>query len=413
MEAGSDSQIATKLFEPGSIGGLEVRNRLVRAGTSETMASESGEVTDELVSLYEELARNRVGLIITGHLYCDPRGQYARRQTGIHTDRQVPGLSSIASAVRRHGGRVFAQVAHAGSQSRIQGVQPLAPSPIPNALTGRVVPAASAWEIADTVEAFGAAAGRAAEAGFDGVHIHGANGYLISEFSSALTNVREDGWGGSPEQRDRFALEVVRAVRRAVPREMPVTLKLGMVDAQPEGLALAESVARAERLVDAGLDGIEVSVNLMKQPTDSARRYVGVNRLRALSDLLPHRIFASPAAEAYFLPLARALRKRVGCRVILAGGFRTAETMHEVLDGGDADFIALARPFIREPDLATRLAEGRPGPAACTSCNLCLMHEGHHVLRCWRVPRHRLAQHALYRLGGGFRREGIAPRADS
>jgi len=376
------------------------------------MASATGEVTDELVSLYEELARNGVGLIITGHLYCDPRGQYARRQTGIHADRLVPGLSSIASAVRRHGGRLFAQVAHAGSQSRIQGVRPLAPSPIPNALTGRVVPAASAPEIADVVQAFGAAAGRAAEAGFDGVHIHGANGYLISEFSSALTNVREDGWGGSPERRDRFALEVVRAVRGAVPPEMPVTLKLGMVDAQPEGLALAESVERAERLVTAGLDGIEVSVNLMRQPTDSARRYVGVNRLRAISDLLPHRLFASPASEAYFLPLARALREHVGCRILLAGGFRTPETMHAVLDRGDADFIALARPFIREPELATRLAEGRAGPAECTSCNLCLMHEGHHALRCWRVPRRRLAQHALYRLRGGFR-EGIAPRADT
>ena len=411
--AGPPSHLTSHLFEPGSIGRLAIRNRLVRAGTSETMAGGGGEVTDELVSLYETLARNEVGLIITGHLYCDQRGQYARNQTGIHEDRLVAGLSSLASAIGRHGARVFAQVAHAGSQSRIQGVQALAPSPIPNVLTGRIVPAASPSEIGDAVQAFGGAAGRAAAAGFDGVHIHGANGYLISEFCSGLTNVREDEWGGSPERRDRFALEVVRAVRRAVPPEMPVTMKLGMFDVQPGGLAVSESLDRAERLVSAGLDGIEVSVNAMQRPTDSARRYVAVDRLRAVSDLLPHRLFASPEPEAYFLPLAQALRPRVECRILLVGGLRKAETMNAVLGRGDADFIALARPFIREPELVRELAAGRTGPAECTSCNLCLMHEGHHSLRCWRVPRGRLAQHALYRVRGGFRREGIAPRADA
>src|ERR1700680_4908058 len=185
------------LFQPGRIGPVIVENRIVRAGTSETAAGESGEVTDELVRIYESLARNRVGLILTGHMFCHPRGRYAARQVGIHDDGMLPGLTRLVEAVHRNGGKVFAQLAHAGSQSRVPDNRPLAPSPVPNALTGRMVDEATEDEIAEAIAAFAAAARRAAEAGFDGVHIHGANGYLISEFSSPLTNRRTDRWGGS------------------------------------------------------------------------------------------------------------------------------------------------------------------------------------------------------------------------
>jgi 2,4-dienoyl-CoA reductase-like NADH-dependent reductase (Old Yellow Enzyme family) len=394
------------LFAPGRIGPVEVRNRLVRAGTSETMAGPDGEVGDELVTLYETLARNEVGLIVTGHLYCEPRGKYAVRQTGIHADALIPGLRRLTDAVHRHGARILAQVAHAGSQSRVPGVEPLAPSPVPNALTGREVGEAGPEQVEEAIEAFVAGARRAAEAGFDGVHIHGANGYLASEFSSPLANRRTDVWGGSPENRDRFALEIVRRVRAKLPAGVALTMKIGFVDAVPEadGLTIEESVRRAGRLVEAGLDAVEVSCNVMRRPTDSAREYVAVDRRRALADLLPHRLLRGPAAEAYFAPWARALRERVETTVVLVGGMRRRETMEALLARGEADFIALARPFVREPDLAAQLARGRTGAVDCTSCNLCLRHEGHHSLRCWRVPRRRLAQHAVYRFTGGFKR---------
>jgi 2,4-dienoyl-CoA reductase-like NADH-dependent reductase (Old Yellow Enzyme family) len=398
--------VTSPLFVPGRVGPVEVRNRLVRAGTSETMAGPGGEVSDQLVALYEQLAANEVGLIFTGHLYCHPRGKYAVRQTGIHSDELIPGLRRLTGAVHRHGGRIFAQLAHAGSQSRVPANDPLAPSPVPNELTGREVGEASPAEIEEALDAFAAAARRAAEAGFDGIHIHGANGYLISEFSSPLANRRSDEWGGSPEARDRFALEVVRRTREALPRELAVTMKLGLVDATDSGerLTLDESVRRAARLVPAGLDAVEVSCNVMRLPTDSARQYVAVDRRRALRDLLLHRVFASPEPEAYFAPWAGRLREEVQTTVVLVGGLRRTETMEEVIRSGRADFVALARPFIREPDLARRLAEGRTGQVDCTSCNLCLMHEGQHSLRCWRVPRRRLAQHAAFRLSGGFGR---------
>lgn len=394
------------LFEPGSIGPIEVRNRIVRAGTSETMAGPGGEVTDELVSLYETLARNEVGLIFTGHLYCHPRGRYALRQTGIYSDELVPGLRRLVEAVQRHGARIFGQVAHAGSQPRIPDNEPLAPSPVPNQLTGRDVGEATEEEIEEAIDAFATGARRAVEGGFDGVHIHGANGYLISEFSSPLTNQRTDRFGGSAEARDNFALEVVRRVRTTVPASLAVTMKIGFVDAVPEstGLELAESVRRAGRLVAAGLDAVEVSCNAMRKASDSAGVYVAVDRRRALADLLVHRVLAGPKPEAYFRPWAQALRREVETKVVLVGGMRRVGTMENILASGDADFVALARPFIREPDLVRRLAAGREEQVECVSCNLCLLHEGHHSLRCWRVPRRRLLEHARYRFSGALNR---------
>lgn len=391
------------LFSEGRIGSLQTRNRIVRAGTSETMAGERGEVTPQLCGLYEKLAAHQVGLLFTGHLYCAARGQYARRQTGIYDDSLIAGLRTLTDTVHRYEAPIFAQLAHAGSQSRVQAGDPLAPSAVPNALTGRDVRAAEAQEITDAIDAFAQGARRAVAAGFDGVHIHAANGYLISEFASPLTNRRTDEWGGSAAKRGHFATEIVRAVRGAVGPEFPVTIKLGMVDAVPGGLELEESVRRGVELVEAGVDGIEVSCGIMRLPSDSAHQYVAVDPRRAVADLLLHRALSSPAEEAYFAPLGQALRTAVDTTIITVGGMRTRLTMEKILSTGAADFVALARPLIREPELVSQLAAGRAGPFDCTSCNLCLMHEGHHSLRCWRTPRRRLLAHAVFRMSGGFK----------
>lgn len=398
------------LFEPGSIGTANLRNRILRAGTSESMAEpESGVMTPDLLDLYERLASGGVGGIITGHLFVAPRGKYARGQTGVHDDDMLPGLTKLTARVHGHGASIFAQLAHAGSQSRVPNNRPVAPSPVPNPLTGNPVEAASSDEIVATVEAFGHAARRAVKAGFDGVHIHGANGYLISEFSSPVTNRRDDDWGGDSDRRGAFSRAVVEAVRRSVPPGYPVTMKIGMVDAVVDGLEIDESVGRAQSLVDLGLDAIEVSCGLMQAPTDSANTYVAVGPKRAAQDLLVHRLLSEPRPQAYFRPWAQALRARVDTTIILTGGMRTTETMREVLESTDADFIGLARPLIREPDLVAQISEGRDGLVDCTSCNLCLIHEGHHPLQCWRTPRIRLLEHAWYRVTGGFRRADVIP----
>jgi 2,4-dienoyl-CoA reductase-like NADH-dependent reductase (Old Yellow Enzyme family) len=396
----------TAVLEPGRLGPVQTRNRVVRSGTSESMGGPRGEVTDALVALHERLAAGGVGLIVTGHMFCHPRGRYERLQTGIDDDRLIPGLRRLTDAVHRHGAVIFAQLAHAGSQTVVPGQEPLAPSPIPNVMTGRTVREASPDEVLQAIAAFASAARRAAESGFDGIHIHGANGYLISEFRSPLTNRRTDDWGGSPERRDRFAVEVIRAVRGAIPDHMGLSIKAGFQDIvdRPGGLEPDQAVQGARRFVNAGIDAIEVSSNLMADyERASIRPYVAVDPRRAASDLLVHRLFKAPEPEAYFLGFARTLRAAVDTKIILVGGLRRTATMEAILARGDADFVAMARPLIREPDLVRKLEAGWRGRVECVSCNLCLMHEDHHSLRCWRVPRRRLLHHAAYRLAGNFK----------
>ena len=394
--------VTSPLLRPGAIGPVRLPNRVIRAATSESMANLAGEVTDQMVDLHEALARGGVGLAFTGHMFVESRGRYGDAQNGIHSDAMLPGLRRLTDAVHGAGGRIFAQLAHAGSQTECDDFEPIAPSPIDNMMTGRQVREATDEELGATIAAFGEAAGRARDAGFDGVHIHGANGYLISEFRSPLTNRRADRWGGDPQAREQFPLAVIGAVREQVSPQMGVTMKLGLRDFVPgEGLDDETAVQGVALLAAAGLDAIEVSANLMTDYVSaSIQPYIAVSRRRAAEDLLVHRLWKEPEAEAYFLPLARLLRRRIDTPIVLVGGLRRTQTMERLLEDGDADFVSLARPLIREPDLVRQIEAGRSGMVDCVSCNICVMHEQRHGLRCWRKPKRRLFRHAFHRLTG-------------
>ncbi|MFN0298802.1 MAG: hypothetical protein ACKVQU_00450, partial [Burkholderiales bacterium] len=371
-------------LEPGRIGSLTLRNRLVRAATGETMASASGEVTDAHIRLYGDLARGGAGLIITGHLFVERRGQYAPFQLGLHEDRLVAGYRRLTDAVHEAGGVIFAELAHAGSQTVMPDIEPIAPSVVPNAIYARRPREMTQADISAVVAAFGAAAGRAMAAGFDGIHLHSGNGYLLSQFNSPLSNRRSDDWGGDAERRGRFIRAVCRAVRGTVGSTIPVTARVGVTDAIAGGLAADESLDRIDTLRKDGLDAVELTYGLMNSYKENIRPYVGVTRRRALADGVFHRLFASPVPEAYYRPFARAVKQRIDIPVILVGGLRTTDTMADVIRSGDADFIAMARPLVREPDLPRQLAAGRLGSVECVSCNICLAHEGSHALKCWR-----------------------------
>lgn len=389
------------LLEPGSIGPVETRNRVIRSATSETLADDGGIVTDAYRDFHVRLARGGVGLIFTGHCSVHPRGRYIRGMTALDRDEAIAPFARVASAVHDAGARIFAQLNHAGSQSRDPDVRPLAPSVVANPQFFRTPPApATEEEILEAVAAFGAAARRVREAGLDGVHVHAGHGYLLSEFLSPATNRREDAWGGSLENRQRFLLSAVRAMREAVGPDFPITIKLGIEDFVPGGLTVEEGRATALALAEAGVDAIETSAGLMSPAAESARRYVAVGPRRALADGLVHRLLSRPVAEAYFRDHARWLKERVSCRVVLVGGLRTVELMEDVVASGDADFVSLARPLIREPELVRSIEQGRRGTVDCVSCNICLMHEGLHGLRCWRASKADLAAHAWHRLTG-------------
>ena len=380
-------------LQPGWIGSLEIPNRIVRGATSETMASPSGVVYESYVELYRSLAEGGAGLLLTGHMYVDPRGQASANQTGIHDDKVIPGLRSTVEAVHEAGGRIFAQIGHCGSQTMMSRITPVAPSPVPNAMYTIQPEELSDGEIRSLVEAFGAAARRAAEADFDGVHIHGGNGYLISEFCSPHANTRDDEWGGDAERRSRFMVEVYDAVRAAVGDDLPVTARLSVEDSVEGGLQREESLQRARLLADRGIDGFETTYGVMRSYFENIRPYVAVGRAQAWRNLLVQRARQPAGAEAYYRPFARAVKEASGLPIILVGGVRTTETMTDVLASGDADFLAMARPFIREPDLVQKLEAGRTGGVECVSCNMCLAHDGFDPLQCWRDNPRNVAVH--------------------
>ena len=392
---------------PGKIGGLVLKNRLVRAATSETMATDDGGATDELVDLYSALARGGAGLIITGHIYVEPRGQYEPRQVGLDRDERVGPLARVTDAVHRLGGKIFAELSHAGSQSLMPEIRPLAPSIVPNAIFARPPVEMSDAEIEASIAAFGTAAARAKRAGFDGIHLHSGNGYLLSQFNSPFANRRTDCWGGDAGRRSKFMIEVYTAVRRAVGPDYPVTARLGIADAVDGGLALTDGLGIAARLAALGLDALEVTYGVMTSYRENIRPYAGTGRWRAIADGMLHRSFSEPVPEAYYRPFARAAKGAVDIPLILVGGLRSTQMMDEVIRSGDADFLAMARPFVREPDLVNKIAAGRRGPVACVSCNVCFLHEGIDPLRCWRTPPAMLAHIYKHYVRDKIRSRGI------
>ena len=209
-------------------------------------------------------------------------------------------------------------------------------------------------EIRGLVESFASAGVRASAAGFDAVQVHGAHGYLVSQFLSPLTNRRTDGWGGSPENRARFLLEIGRALRQRLGPGYPILVKLGVRDYEPGGLTLEKGLSVAARLADAGFDAVELSHGFGGPPRRRPRQG------------------KSPAEhEAPFLDFARRAREVTRLPLILVNGIRSRDAMVEVLESGAADFVALCRPLIREPDLPARLQAGTVQRAACRSCDHC------------------------------------------
>lgn len=377
---------ALAFLAPGSIGRLVLRNRVVRAATSETMATSDGRATEALVALYRGLARGGAGLIITGHIYVEPCGQYEPLQLGLYRDDHVAHLRAVTAAVHQEGGVIFAELSHAGSQSIIPEVAPIAPSVVPNAIFGRPPREMTEEDVGRVIGSFAAAAARAVAAGFDGIHIHSGNGYLLSQFNSPLTNRRTDGWGCDVAERGAMLRAVLRAVRAAVGSTTPVTVRLGLADAVEGGLRVEDGLSIARGLTAEGLDALEVTFGLMSSYLQNIRPYAGVSRWRALLDAALPPLVLPRVPEAYYRPFARAARAAVDVPIILVGGLRSTAVMDDVIRSGDADFLALARPFVREPDLVRRIQAGRRGAVACVSCNLCLKHEGSEPLRCWRSP---------------------------
>jgi 2,4-dienoyl-CoA reductase-like NADH-dependent reductase (Old Yellow Enzyme family) len=346
----------SRLFEPTEIKGLKLANRFVRSATNEGLAEDDGSATPALIDLLVRLARGGVGLIVSGHAYIKPEGQAGPRQLGVYADHLIPGLRELTRAVHKAGGRIVMQLAHAGgfAPAQLTGQTPLAPSGLE--VFSKAPPREmTVADIQETAEAFGRAARRAQEAGFDGVQIHAAHGYLLSQFLSPFFNKRVDDYGGLLGNRYRALGQVLKKVRAAVGNPFPVLVKLNSGDYLEGGLGLEDAGEVARRLQIDGIDAIEVSGGTFKSGKLSPSR----------SGL------TSEDKEAYFTEGARAFREKVTVPLLLVGGIRSFAVAERIVEQGVADYISMSRPFIREPELIRRWLSGDRRPAFCLSDNQC------------------------------------------
>jgi 2,4-dienoyl-CoA reductase-like NADH-dependent reductase (Old Yellow Enzyme family) len=344
------------LFEQTCINNLALPNRFMRSATWEGLADETGACTPALIERMIELARGRVGLIITGHTYILPAGQATTRQLGVDNDDRIDGLREMSAAVHAEGGRIIMQLAHGGLKAdpQLTGVAPLGPSTGEGLFKspGREMATADIHEV---VTAFGQAAQRAKAAGFDGVQIHAAHGYLLSQFLSPAFNQRNDLYGGAGENRSRIVLEVFESIRKAVGPDYPVLIKINSEDFLKNGLPLTDFLQVAARLDEAGIDAVEVSGGtFLSGPMVPFRREITFER-----------------DQAYFRKAARALKKLSKLAVILVGGIRSYLLAERLVTEGVTDYVAMCRPFIREPMLIKRWQCGDLRKATCISCNGC------------------------------------------
>ncbi|MBN1483547.1 MAG: NADH:flavin oxidoreductase [Chloroflexia bacterium] len=342
------------LFNPTQIGTLALPNRLVRSATAERLADEKGRPRPQLKPLWQALARGGVGLIISGHMYVHPSGKCHPEMIGIYSDELIEPLSEMVEAVHQEGGRIAAQVNHGGMQSGGEHVETaLIPSAVQADWLRRPVREIRPGEIEETIQAYAQAARRTKLAGFDAVQIHGAHGYLISQFLSPFTNRRKDKWGGDIQGRTHFLRAVCAAVRQEVGPDYPLLIKLGLMDGMEGGLTVAESLQVAAALEGMGLNAVEISGGI-----------AGGRNLNTRPKI------RRPEDEAYFRPQARLVRAATNLPLILVGGLRSRQVMEDILDSGDADLISLCRPLICEPDLPKRLQADQKR-AACISGNRC------------------------------------------
>ncbi len=306
------------------------KNRIAMPPMATNEATEDGEVTDQIIKHYVARAEAQVGLIMVEHTWVTRAGRMNVRQLGLAQGAAVPGFARLAEEIKAQGTVAGIQLTHAGSATTRDacGCQPVGPSAVMHPRGSEEPRELSFAEIKILVEAFARAAGRAREAGFDIIELHGAHGYLLGQFLSPLTNQRADEYGGSLENRARFALEVVREVRNRIGPEPILAYRLGVEDFMPGGLTIDDTIQVARWLVKAGVDLLDISGGLAgSQPP-------GLE------------------GQGYFLPYAERIRSEVRVPVLCAGGITDPLFADEAVRQGRVDLVGIGRALLENPDWA-------------------------------------------------------------
>ena len=348
------------LFSPIKIGTMELRNRIIMPAMGVSIGSPDGTINERLVDYHAARAKGGAALNITEITYVDPAGQGIPNCPAIWDDKFIPGLAELAKAVHAYGGKLAIQLHHGGRSvfSFITGLPPVAPSALSTpsemyAISGEVPKELSGEEIWELIEKFAEGARRAREAGCDAVELHGAHSYLIGQFLSPHSNKRADSFGGNLEGRLKFAVEIIRAIRRKVGRDYPVIFKISGNEKVPCGLTIEETTVMASILEEAGADAIAVSQG----------------SLARAEWILP----ASGLPFTQWISDVEAIKRVVSVPVIALGRISHPMVAEHILEHGKADLIGMGRALIADADLPNKAAAGNLDDIRyCTYCNTCI-----------------------------------------
>lgn len=343
-----------KLFAPGKIGSMRLKNRIVMPPMVRNYADGRGFVTPKYVDHIASIAKGGVGMMILEASFISPEGKGFKNQLAIHTDKAIPGLRKLVAAAHAHGAKIGVQIYHAGRQTvkENSGHEPVAPSAIPDPLEQAMPRELTVAEIGALVKAYASAARRTKLAGCDFVEIHGAHGYLINQFLSPFSNRRSDEYGGTQEKRNRFMLEVISAVRDAVGLAFPVTIRVSADEMVEGGLGLKEMVGICRVIAKSGVDAIHVSAGVYG------------------SYVKGYMIAPMAMPDGLLVKYAKAVKNAVDIPVIAVGKIRTPQACEEVLRAGFADFVAVGRSLLADPEWPNKARRGRVDLInKCVACN--------------------------------------------
>ncbi len=375
--------MVNNVFEPATLGPIQLRNRTVKAATFEGRTPDSL-VTDELIDYHLAPARGGVGLTTVAYLAVAPEGR-TQKEVIVVNEKSAPGLQRLTDAIHETGAKIAGQLGHAGpvANGRSNGVHALAASKMPSPLSMQMIKSATAADIARVTKDYVRTARIMVDAGFDVLEIHMAHGYLLSSFLAKGQNRRKDGWGGSLENRAKFARDVARVVREEVGDAVAVTAKIGMTEGSPGGFSMPETLEFAQMLeADGHLDALELSAgSSLLNPMYLFRGDVPLKEFAAnmpalvrvgLRTPVGKRFFKSyPFEEAYLREKALVFREGLSMPLIMLGGINDKATMDRAMEEG-FEFVAMGRALLREPDLINRMQAGETTKGICIHCNQCM-----------------------------------------
>jgi 2,4-dienoyl-CoA reductase-like NADH-dependent reductase (Old Yellow Enzyme family) len=392
-----------QVFEKTSIAGIALENRIFRSATYEGMADEEGRPKDDLLTVYERLARNKVGAIITGYWAVQRNGRAYPHMCMFDSDDSIDSCRKLSTAVRAHNVPLILQIAHGGGQCDPSGTRKtVAPSSVSYPLYSRPR-ALSEYEIEEIIDNFVKAIVRAKKAEFSGVQIHAAHGYLLSAFLSPHFNRRQDRWGGSTENRFRIVGEIIGRARQQV-GDYPILIKISAYDGHKDGTTVEESIRLSKMLQEAGCDAIEVScgncdwlhsIRMTEIPVEAilafspqySQKPVWIKKILKL--LIPLMIKKHRPLRNYNVEAAVKIKEQVSIPVIAVGGIRKLRDIEEIIGENKADYVSMCRPFIIEPDIVSKFSSGKQVESRCINCGYCLIGVSNDKLKCYygKIPK--------------------------